>query len=175
MGKRACVLSCFGHVWLHAALWTAARQAPQSMGFSRQEYWSGLPCPPPGGLPDPGISPASHVSCMAGWLFTTSATWEAAWVSCAVLSRFSHVRLFVSIWTMDCQVPLSLGFCRQEYWSGLLCPLPGGLPHPGIKPASPMPLALVGEFFTASTTLKRDTPGCLQPGHTWFPELSSAL
>ena len=39
--------------------WTAARQAPLSMGFSRQEYWSGLPCPPPGDLPDPGIEPRS--------------------------------------------------------------------------------------------------------------------
>ena len=40
-------------------LWTAARQAPLSMGFSRQEYWSGLPCPPPGDLPSPGIEPMS--------------------------------------------------------------------------------------------------------------------
>ena len=39
--------------------WTAARQAPLSMGFSRQEDWSGLPCPPPGDLPDPGIRPRS--------------------------------------------------------------------------------------------------------------------
>jgi len=47
-----------------ATLWTAAHQAPLSMGFSRQEYWSGLPRPPPGDLPDPGIeleSPASQV------------------------------------------------------------------------------------------------------------------
>ena len=45
-------------------LWTAARQAPLSMGFSRQEYWSGSPCPPPGDLSDPGIeleSPAVQV------------------------------------------------------------------------------------------------------------------
>ena len=41
-----------------ATLWTAARQAPLSMRFSRQESWSGLPCPPPGDLPDPGIKPA---------------------------------------------------------------------------------------------------------------------
>ena len=40
-------------------LWTVARQAPLSMGFSRQEYWSGLPCPPPGDLPNPGIKPRS--------------------------------------------------------------------------------------------------------------------
>ena len=39
--------------------WTVARQAPLSMGFSRQEYWSGLPCPPPGGLPNPGSKPRS--------------------------------------------------------------------------------------------------------------------
>ena len=62
--------------------WTAARQAPLSMGmsvgFSRQEYWSGLPCPPPGDLPDPGIelvSPASPA--LAGRFFTSSATWES--------------------------------------------------------------------------------------------------
>ena len=40
-------------------LWTVARHAPLSMGFSRQEYWNGLPCPPPGDLPDPGIEPKS--------------------------------------------------------------------------------------------------------------------
>ena len=49
-------LSC---VWLFTILWTAAHQAPLSMGFSSQEYWSGLPCPPPGDLPDPGIKPIS--------------------------------------------------------------------------------------------------------------------
>ena len=47
------------HVQLLATPWTVAHQAPLSMGFSRQEYWSGLPCPPPGGLPDPEIKPRS--------------------------------------------------------------------------------------------------------------------
>ena len=42
--------------------WTVALQAPLSMGFSRQEYWSGLPCSPPGALPDPGIEPPSFMS-----------------------------------------------------------------------------------------------------------------
>ena len=61
-------------VQLFATPWTVARQAPLSMGFSRQEYWSGLPCPPPGDLPDPGIEPASPVSpALAGGFFTTSA------------------------------------------------------------------------------------------------------
>ena len=50
------MLSC---VRLFATPWTVARQAPLSMGFCSQAYWSGLPCPPPGDLPDPGIEPAS--------------------------------------------------------------------------------------------------------------------
>ena len=54
-----CVLSHFNHVWLLVTLQTAARQAPQSMGFSREEYWSGLPCSPPGDLPNPRIEPRS--------------------------------------------------------------------------------------------------------------------
>ena len=55
------MLSCFGPVWLFATLWTVGSQAPLPMGFSRQEYWSGLPYPPPGDLPHPGIEPASPV------------------------------------------------------------------------------------------------------------------
>ena len=59
---HVCVLSRFSPVWLFATLWTVAHQAPLSMGFSRQEYWSGLPCPPPGVVPDPGIGSMSPVS-----------------------------------------------------------------------------------------------------------------
>ena len=74
----ACVLSHFSRVQLFVTLWTVAHQAPLSMGFSRQEYWSGLPCPPPGDLPDPGIEPVSLMSpALAGGFFTTGATWEA--------------------------------------------------------------------------------------------------
>ena len=73
---HACIPSRFSHVQLFATLWTIAHQAPLSMDFSRQEYWSGLPCPPPGDLPDPGIETnVSYVSCTG--FFTTSATWEA--------------------------------------------------------------------------------------------------
>ena len=58
--------------------WTVAHQAPLSMEFSRQEYWSGLPFPPPGDLPYPGIKPMSLTSpALADRFFTTSATWEA--------------------------------------------------------------------------------------------------
>ena len=63
------------HVWLFATPWTVAQQAPLSMGFSRQEYWSGLPCPPPGDLPVPGIEPRSPR--IAGGFFTSWATREA--------------------------------------------------------------------------------------------------
>ena len=70
---RMCMLSCFSHVWLFAILWTVARQAPLCMGFSRQEYWNGLPCPLLGDLPHPGIEPISLTSpALAGGFFTAS-------------------------------------------------------------------------------------------------------
>ena len=61
-----CVLSHFSCVRLFVTLWTAAHQAPLSVEFSRQEYWSGLPCPPPGDFPSPGIKPC--VSCIGRWV-----------------------------------------------------------------------------------------------------------
>ena len=67
-GLLVCVLSHFSHVQLFVTLWTVAHQAPLSTGFSRQEYLSGLPYPPPGRLPDPGIEPAS--AALAGRFFT---------------------------------------------------------------------------------------------------------
>ena len=54
-----------------------------------------------------------------------------------VLSRFSRVQFFVTLWIVVHQAPLSMGFSRQEYLSGLSCPPPGDLPGPGIKPVSP--------------------------------------
>ena len=87
MPRRNRVCVCVGvcmhakplsHVRLFAAPQIVACQAPLSMGFSRQEYWSALPCPPPGDIPHPGIKPASHISpALAGGFFTTSTTWEA--------------------------------------------------------------------------------------------------
>ena len=72
------VLSHFSHVWLFVTLWTNTHQALLAMGFSRQEYWSELPCPPPGDLPDPGLKPASLKSpALTGRFFTTSTIWEA--------------------------------------------------------------------------------------------------
>ena len=75
---RACMLSRFSCVRLFATLWTVVCQAPPSMEVSGQEYWSGLPCPPPGDLPESGIKSESLMSpALAGRFFTSSATWEA--------------------------------------------------------------------------------------------------
>ena len=61
--QTVCMSVCMlSRVWLFATLWTVACQGPLSMGFSRQECCSGLPCPPPGDLPDPGIEPVSPAS-----------------------------------------------------------------------------------------------------------------
>ena len=84
-----CLLSCtqwLSHVWFFETLWTIARQAPLSMGFSRQEYWSGLPFPPPGNLPDPGIKLAFLTSpALVGGFFTTSVQFSSVTQSCPTL------------------------------------------------------------------------------------------
>ena len=67
------LLTCFSHVRLSVTPWTVAHQAALPMGFSRQEYWSGLPCPSPGNLPDPGIKPLSQAfPALTSGIFTTS-------------------------------------------------------------------------------------------------------
>ena len=72
------MVSHFSCALLFATPWTVASQAPLSMGFSRQEYWSGLPRPPPGDPPNPGIKPTSLTPpALTGVFLTTSATWEA--------------------------------------------------------------------------------------------------
>ena len=60
----------------------------------------------------------------------------------------SHIRLFATPGTVAHQPPVSTGFCRQEYWSGLPFPPPGDLLDPGIEPATPAPPELASEFFT---------------------------
>ena len=71
---------------------------------------------------------------------------------CCVLSHFSCVRLFATPWTVACLSPLSIGFFRYEYWSGLPFPTPGDLPDPGTEPTSLMPPTLTGKFFTTRTS-----------------------
>ena len=80
---HVCVLSHFSRVQRFVTLWTTAPQALLSKRFSREEYWSGLPGPPPGDLPNPGIEPRSLTSpALAGRFFTTSAIWEALVITC---------------------------------------------------------------------------------------------
>ena len=81
----AWMLSHFSHVQLFATPWTVAHPAPLFMRFSKQEYWSGLSCPPSGDLPNPGIKSASLVSpALSGRFFTTlppgKPHWDTAWV-----------------------------------------------------------------------------------------------
>ena len=84
--------------------WTEKPARLQSMGFSRQEYWSGLPFPSPGDLPNPGtelVSPAL-----------------------SEVKSLSRVRLFATPWTEEPGRLQSMGFSRQEYWSGMPSPSP---------------------------------------------------
>ena len=69
--------SCFSHVQLFLTLWPVAHQAPVPMGFSRQDYWCGFPCSPPGDLPYPEVKLESLMSpALEGRFSTTSTTWE---------------------------------------------------------------------------------------------------
>ena len=81
-----------------------------------------------------------------------SHSWRLNNICVVVLNCFSRVQLFATLWTVVRQAPLSVGFSRQEYHSGLLCPPPGNLPDPGIKPGSLMFPALAGGFFTTNVT-----------------------
>ena len=93
---------------------------------------------------------------------TSTTTWFfSAWV----LSHFSRVQLLATLWTITLQAPLSMGFSRQEYWSGLPCPPLGDLPPaPGIEPSSLTSPALAGRFVTTSVTCV-----CVYP--RLFPQL----
>ena len=89
---HTCSLSCSSRVQLFATPWTVACQAPLSVGFSRQGYWSGLPCSSLGHLPNPGIEPKSLMSpALAGGFLTTSTTWEVQFNSAtAAAAAKSH-------------------------------------------------------------------------------------
>ena len=92
-------------------------------------------------------------------LIVTSVCWGVCVCVCVCARTctraLSHVRLFVTPWTIAHQA-LSMGFPRQDYWSGLPFPSPGDLPDPGIKPVSPVSPTLAGRFFTTA-------PGKPQP------------
>ena len=101
--KAVCMYECMlSRVWRFATPWAAACQAPLSMEFSRQEYWSGLPFPSPGDLPNPGIKPmASASSALAGRFFSTEppGNSKATWVSWksknTIFSRPEHSKIVI--------------------------------------------------------------------------------
>ena len=91
------------HVQLCATLWTVSCQAPLSMEFSRQEYWSGLPCPPPGDLPDQGLNP--HLLCLLHWQagsFPLVPLRKPYIMYCCCVQPWSLVWLFVTSWLQSC-------------------------------------------------------------------------
>ena len=95
------------YVQLFVTPWTVAYQAPLSMGFSGQDYWSGLPFSFPGDLPNPGIEPTSLAPpTLAGGFLTTRATWEDQHTSS--VQSLSRVHLFETPWTAACQTSLSI-------------------------------------------------------------------
>ena len=120
------MLSPFIHVQLYETPWTAACQSPLSMGFSSQEYWSGLPCPPPGDLPDPGIelvSLTSNLNWQAGSLPLAPPGWLPWWLR----------------WGAEREPHSLLGFLTPPWEKAPLHPdslsdpqasLPSGIQHP---------------------------------------------
>ena len=147
---HACVCArSLSPVCLFATPWTVAHQTPLSVGFSRQEDWSGLSFSPPRDLPNPGIK--STFSALTVGFSTTEPPGIQA-------RKWKWSRSLVSdsatLWTIVHQAPQSMGFSRQEYWSGLPFPSPGDLPNPGIEPRSP---AYAGRCFNLWAT--RETQG----------------
>ena len=72
-------------------------------------------------------------------------------VGLCVVSHFSGVQFCTTLWTVDCQAPLSMGFSRREYWSRLPCPSPGDFPNPGIKPVPSPVFCITGRFLIWGT------------------------
>ena len=97
-----CVISGFSRVQLFATLWTVSHPAPLSMEFSPQEYWSGLPCPPPDDLPKLGIKPTPLSSpALAGGLLTASTAWEVRWQvpnTVTFLKSLCYIQTTMMLW-----------------------------------------------------------------------------
>ena len=155
-------MKSLSRVLLFAIPWTVAYQAPLSMGFSRQEYKSGLPFPSPGDLPDPGIEPrspalqADALPLSHQGIVSVTFKFSRFWLSEVAQSCLT----LCNPWTVAHQAPPSMGFSRQEYKSGLPFPSPGDIPDPGIEPRSP---ALQADALTS------------EPPGKYFLSLAGAL
>ena len=160
-------------------LWTIARQAPLSMGFSRQEYWGGLPCPSPGNLPNPGIKAVSLTSpVLEGRFFTTGlrkwALPRKPMIQDAHLQkrwRIKHKHIHVHSHTTEQSTMKQ--FCMSFTMSSLIAQLVKSLPamqetrlNPGEgkipwrRKWQPTPVFLPGEFHE-----QRNLVGCSSWGH----------
>ena len=153
----------FSHVWFFVTPWTVAFQDPLSMEFSRQEYWSGLPfslcaksvqscptlhdpmdCSPPGSS-DHGILQARTLEWVAISFFN-------AWKWKVKVKALSHIWLLATPWTAAHQAPPSIGFSRQEYWSGV--PLPSPVLGPRDTVMNKTPLWPCGACTLMRSTVK---------------------
>ena len=115
LSSYACVLSHFSCGHLFAVLCIVAHQDPMSMGFSRQLYWSRLPLPPPGDLPDSAIESASLISpALAGRFFTAIAPPGKSLSFYVVVQLLSCVQLFVTQWTAAHNASLSLMYSAYK-------------------------------------------------------------
>ena len=119
------MLSCFSHVQLFVTLWTVTHQAPLSMEFSRQEYWSGLPCPPPADLPNSGIEPKSLTFlALAGSFFTTITTWDAQYIPLLVHNQdVGRTGLLRGLWDKELLQASLLGLQKALFLHSYLCPI----------------------------------------------------
>ena len=152
-----CVCVCVCVCVVCVCVWSVAQSCPTvachaslSMEFSRQGYWRGSPFPTTQGVfPTQGLN--LHFLCLLHWFLFKCTTWKAQThillhfrqilyhrvtreapiylLHACVLSSFTRVWLFGTLWTIACQAPLPMGFFRQEYQSGLSCPLPEYLPN----------------------------------------------
>ena len=110
------VLHCFSHVWLFVTPIDCSPLAPLSVEFARQEYWSGLPCPSPGDLPDLGTEPNSLMSpALAGGFFTTSATRKP--VDHIYLGYLCFRPLEIRLlWTWTLVLKMYMEICFNFFW-----------------------------------------------------------
>ena len=164
-----CVCVCVSRVLLFSTPWTVAHQASLSMGFSKQAYWSGLPFPSPGYLPNPGIEPRSPVLQAdslpqsyrgIGAMYQTPHSVQEATCVSFNLHRIWLLLLSHSV-TQSClcnptgcsQLSSSVHGILQARILEWIAPFPspGELPNSGIEPASP---ALAGRFFTTALPRK---------------------
>ena len=147
------MLSCFSHVQLFETLWTVTHQTPLTIEFSRQEYWNGLPCPPPGDVPSTGIKLESLNSlALTGVFFTTSTTWKTQCENAAAAKSLQSCPTLCN--PMNCSLPGSSvhGILQARILEWVAVPSSRESFQPRDRTFISMPLASASRFFTTSAT-----------------------